>query len=151
MLDGGHEAATIQVCILLRFLRVLNRLVMFRCRYNRDLNSASRPPIRLITTHDSPPTCPMVLCVSNILWPEGTSVDDTDASPELEVTDGWYKMRAQLDNCLMKAVKKGRIRIGAKLATVGARVSGSTELYCLPSLTNLIVFIAGQQRPGRAT
>ena len=122
MLDGGHEAAAIQVSITLRILRVSTRLLTFRCRYNRDLNSSSRPPIRLITTHDSPPTCPMVLCVSNILWPEGTSADDTDASPELEVTDGWYKMRAQLDLCLVNTVKKGRIRIGAKLATVGARV-----------------------------
>lgn len=99
---------------------------MLFSRYDRDLNSASRPPIRLITTHDTPPTCPMVLCVSNILWPGGDGAEDdtkTQVFPELEVTDGWYRIRAQLDACLARAVKKRRIRIGGKIATVGARVS----------------------------
>ncbi|KAH8102418.1 hypothetical protein BXZ70DRAFT_928500 [Cristinia sonorae] len=96
-------------------------------RYERDLNSTSRPPIRLITTRDTPPTAPMVLCVSNIIWPNEDGAEDNSSVPELEVTDGWYRIRAQLDTCLVKAVRKSRIRIGGKLATVGARLSSDSK------------------------
>ncbi|THH27674.1 hypothetical protein EUX98_g6517 [Antrodiella citrinella] len=91
-------------------------------RYDRDLDSSARPPIRLITTHDTPPTCPMVLCVSDVIWP-GSDSETNDALPRLELTDGWYRIRAELDICLARAVRNNRIRIGGKLATVGARLS----------------------------
>ena len=38
----------------------------------------------------------MVLCVSDIIWPAGGSEQDTalaQTHPELEVTDGWYRLR----------------------------------------------------------
>ncbi|TFY81492.1 hypothetical protein EWM64_g2524 [Hericium alpestre] len=77
-----------------------------RYRYEKEVNGGSRPPLRLITTHDTPAACPMVLCVSNIIWPELGDGDEgltVVPHPELEVTDGWYRLRAQIDAPLARA------------------------------------------------
>lgn len=42
--------------------------------------------------------------------------------PFLELTDGWYRIHAEIDGCLTKAVDKGRITPGQKLAICGAKV-----------------------------
>ena len=70
----------------------------------------------------------MILCVSNVTWTEsGVTEDGTPVPtvPQVEVTDGWYRLRAQLDEPLERAVRKGKIRIGSKLAVMGCKV-------CLP-------------------
>jgi hypothetical protein len=68
----------------------------------------------------------MVLCVSDITWSNG-GCDENDVPlpphPELEVTDGWYRLRARIDAPLARAVKNGKIRIGRKIAVAGAKVS----------------------------
>lgn len=104
-----------------------------RYRYEKELNGGQRPAFRLITTHDSPPGCPMVVCVSNIIWSEdGTAEDGSPVlpHPELEVTDGWYKLRAEVDPPLERAVRKGFIRVGRKLAVTGAKLSGGKSEPC---------------------
>jgi len=63
----------------------------------------------------------MVLCVFEISWPSGT--DTGTVAPKLILTDGWYKIRAQTDVALARAVKKHKIRVGSKLEIIGARVS----------------------------
>ncbi|KAG0700654.1 hypothetical protein DFH29DRAFT_930783 [Suillus ampliporus] len=99
-------------------------------RYERDLNGSSRPPLRLITTRDAPAASPMVLCVSNVTWsPAGESDDGfpIPSHPELEVTDGWYRLRARVDQPLARAIRKGHIRIGRKFAVAGARLSAERK------------------------
>jgi breast cancer 2 susceptibility protein len=67
----------------------------------------------------------MVLCISGITWPNTDLSDDREAVapyPELEVTDGWYRLRARVDAPLARAVRRGIIRIGRKIAVAGARV-----------------------------
>ena len=68
----------------------------------------------------------MVLCVSNILGWSRAEVDPQDVPigphPELEVTDGWYRLRARVDLPLARAIGRGSIRIGTKLAVSGAKV-----------------------------
>jgi len=67
----------------------------------------------------------MVLCVSDILWsPAGITEDGLpiEPHPELEVTDGWYRLRAQVDLPMARAVRKGTIRIGRKIGVAGAKV-----------------------------
>ena len=94
-------------------------------RYERELNGGSRPPLRRIVTHDSPASLPMVLCVSGMTWSEERIAEDGSEippHPELEVTDGWYRLRARVDEALARAARKGTIRIGRKIAVVGARV-----------------------------
>ncbi|KAG6332539.1 hypothetical protein ID866_6550 [Astraeus odoratus] len=101
-----------------------------RYRYERDLNGSSRPPLRLVVTRDASSESPMILCVSNIVWPAGT-VDENDQPvaqhPELEVTDGWYRLRAQIDAPLARATRKGIIKIGRKISIAGARLSSQRK------------------------
>ncbi len=90
----------------------------------------------------------MVLCVSKIIWPEEGSPASSpsytskgagkavpkEPLPELEVTDGWYRLRAQVDEALARACKKGTVRVGRKLAVVGAKVSHMECARCKVSL-----------------
>jgi breast cancer 2 susceptibility protein len=79
----------------------------------------------LIAAQDSPASLPMVLCVSNIIWTPG-GIDEhgipDEPIPDVEVTDGWYRMRLEVDEPLLRALRKKRITVGRKLAVVGARV-----------------------------
>jgi len=98
---------------------------LFRsARYERDLNGSSRPPLRLIVTRDASVESPMVLCISHIIWPTDTAENGRSANlhPELEVTDGWYRIRAQIDAPLARATRKGLIKIGRKIAVAGSKV-----------------------------
>lgn len=70
----------------------------------------------------------MVLYVSRITYDEGkSSAPGTEAKPELELSDGWYCMRAAVDECLAGAVQVGRIRVGTKLKICGARLDASND------------------------
>ena len=57
----------------------------------------------------------MVLCVSNIVtWAPAADDEEwtSDPHPELEVTDGWYRLRARIDLPLARAVRRGLIKGG---------------------------------------
>jgi len=67
----------------------------------------------------------MVLCVSNIFWtPGGISEDGQpiEPHPELELTDGWYRLRGQVDTAMARATARGTIRVGRKIGFAGAKV-----------------------------
>ena len=95
-------------------------------RYKHEFDEGKRPALRLIVAGDASPATPMVLCVTNITWKESHYDENgvhVAAHPTLEVTDGWYKLRARVDEPLGKACLRQRIRIGTKLAILGAKVS----------------------------
>ncbi|KAF7303152.1 hypothetical protein MKEN_01278900 [Mycena kentingensis (nom. inval.)] len=99
-------------------------------RYEREINRGVRPPLRQISTQDAPASCPMILCVSNIIWQDAGVTEDgiaLPAHPELEVTDGWYRLRAQIDAPMARAVRRGVIRIGRKIGVVGAQLSNQRK------------------------
>ncbi|KAL4253568.1 Breast cancer type 2 susceptibility protein [Abortiporus biennis] len=106
-------------------------------RYDTELNGSSRPALRLITTEDAPAGSTMILCVSNIIYPSTTNSNGSSSSttttttttsiPQLEVTDGWYRLRAEIDPPLARAIQKGSIRIGRKLAVVGAKLNSEQK------------------------
>ncbi len=101
-------------------------------RYERELNQGVRPPLRMIATQDAPSVSPMVLCISDILWlPQRSQLDGklNDRVAELEVTDGWYKIRAQIDAPLMRAINKGKLKVGRKIAVVNAKVNAERPEY----------------------
>ncbi|KAJ7269415.1 hypothetical protein B0H12DRAFT_1208887 [Mycena haematopus] len=115
-------------------------------RYERELNGGVRPPLRCIATQDAPASCPMVLCVSNITWSEPGMTDDgipIPPHPELEVTDGWYRLRAQVDAPLARAVRRGAISVGRKIGVVGARLhterKDASEVLEAYNSTNLVL------------
>ncbi|KAI6136380.1 hypothetical protein F5141DRAFT_24654 [Pisolithus sp. B1] len=115
-------------------------------RYERDLNGSTRPPLRLIVTRDASVESPMVLCISNVTWPNGEADENGPSAapyPELEVTDGWYRLRARVDEPLARATRKGILRIGRKIAVAAAKLSsqrkeGSEILEAYDSTTLVI-------------
>ncbi|SPO40576.1 uncharacterized protein PSFLO_06058 [Pseudozyma flocculosa] len=104
-------------------------------RYEREVNRAQRSCIKRIQEHDSPPHLPMVLFVSRILESTDTDYDGGGSGGgaavrrevTLELSDGWYRIRADLDVPLAEAATRGRIRVGQKLAIVGARLQSSGD------------------------
>lgn len=40
----------------------------------------------------------------------------------MEVTDGWYKLRAEVDAPLARAIRRGIVRAGRKIGVVDAKV-----------------------------
>jgi breast cancer 2 susceptibility protein len=100
-------------------------------RYEREVNHAHRSAIKIIQERDAPSTRPMVLCVCAIVDSNGP-----EHAPELDLTDGWYRIRATYDGALAKAVDKGTIKIGSKIAISGARVSVSCILVSDSHLTS---------------
>lgn len=80
----------------------------------------------------------MVLFVSAI-----HSVDGKDGSVvSLELSDGWYCINGQIDDCLERAIDKGKIVVGRKLAITGAKV-------CLISLDYADLLVTIKQRGSR--
>jgi breast cancer 2 susceptibility protein len=72
----------------------------------------------------------MILCISDILGGYSPPEDAAPAAstPKLEVTDGWYKLRAEVDQPLINAITRGKLRIGMKIAISGARVRLSSAI-----------------------
>jgi len=67
----------------------------------------------------------MILCISGITWPEGGIGGDglpLVSHPTLELTDGWYRLRTQVDEVLARAARRGVIRVGRKISVSSASV-----------------------------
>jgi breast cancer 2 susceptibility protein len=67
----------------------------------------------------------MVLCVSAIVNSPVEQLADGTNAPDcqsLELTDGWYIIRANIDAPICRALKKGKLRLGYKIAISGAKV-----------------------------
>ena len=132
VLGGGYTPITLSVInrpVSSVSRRTSSLIKLSFGRYERELNSGSRPPLRQIAAQDAPAAFPMVLCVSNIFWSPAGVTDDglpIEPHPELGVTDGWYRLRAKVDLAMVTAVRKGVIRVGRKIGVAGARV-------CIPS------------------
>ena len=93
-------------------------------RYEREFGSAQRPIVRRIQERDSAASVPMILCVSGVRRPAEVEVDGemVPSKPYLELTDGWYRINAHVDECLIRPINKGLITVGRKLAISGAKV-----------------------------
>lgn len=72
----------------------------------------------------------MVLCVSGIHRPPPVLNEKDEPVPQrayLDLTDGWYHIRALTDDCLARALDKGRIKIGQKLGIAGAKLESGAD------------------------
>ncbi|KAH9964099.1 hypothetical protein BC827DRAFT_49058 [Russula dissimulans] len=99
-------------------------------RYEKELNRGARPALRLVTAQDASARLHMVLCVSDITWSRSGMGDDglpLVPHPTLELTDGWYRLRAQVDEVLARAARRGVIRVGRKIAVSGASLPRNAE------------------------
>jgi|SRR6266850_4053120 len=93
--------------------------------YEKELNCGARPALRLIAAQDVAAGLHMILCVSDIVW-SGSGVGDDGLPlvphPTLELTDGWYCLRAHVDEVLARAARRGVVRVGRKISVSGASV-----------------------------
>lgn len=74
-----------------------------------------RSAIQKIVEKDDCSGRPMVLCVSKI-----HEANETGLIRFLELTDGWYGIRAKIDSLLAAKVAAGQIAVGTKLFIVNA-------------------------------
>ena len=107
-------------------------------RYEREINQSRRPILRKVLERDSPPTVPMILLVSavrsfGILFEEDEENEGVKEkcknfySAEIEVSDGWYSIRAVLDEELSSHLRANRIRLGSKMFVQNCQLSGIPE------------------------
>ncbi|KAG8377073.1 hypothetical protein BUALT_Bualt09G0130300 [Buddleja alternifolia] len=102
-------------------------------RYEREVNHGNRSAIKKILDGDAPPSSMMVLCISSVsqkhdhkfgphcVSPEG---DDNDGTSKIELTDGWYSVKAQLDDLLSQMLASKKLFLGQKLRIWGAKLCG---------------------------
>lgn len=87
-------------------------------RYEKELAGGSRPALSLITALDTSIERPLVLCIAKISWTSQCPNSNTGSYPELELTDGWYRIRAEVDGALARAIRRNIIRTGRKLICI---------------------------------
>ena len=101
------------------------------CRYEKEFNKGKKSVVKAVLEQDQPAGRPMVLCLSAIAYkgaghlPAGSapSVEHRDPgqqaalSPEAQVqlTDGWYGIKAILDLPLTRLLQKGALKLGETL------------------------------------
>ncbi|XP_038945469.1 breast cancer type 2 susceptibility protein homolog isoform X3 [Rattus norvegicus] len=115
-------------------------LLQLKYRYDVEIDNSSRSALKKILERDDTAAKTLVLCVSDIIS-LSTNVSETSGSKAssedsnkvdtIELTDGWYAVKAQLDPPLLALVKSGRLTVGQKIITQGAELVGSPDA-CAP-------------------
>lgn len=105
-----------------------------------EIDSSRRSAIKKILERDDSPAKTLVLCVSDITS-SSTSISETSNNKTngadtkkvamVELTDGWYAVKAQLDPPLLALLKNGRLTVGQKIIMHGAELVGSPDA-CAP-------------------
>ncbi|XP_037534210.1 breast cancer type 2 susceptibility protein [Nematolebias whitei] len=121
-------------------------LLHLKYRYDVEVDHSHRPALRKIMEKDDAAAKTLVLCVCEVVsrghCPNMQSRSDTktpqraDANTEascavVQLTDGWYAIRAQLDEPLTAMLHKGLLTVGVKLIIHGAQLMGSQDA-CSP-------------------
>ncbi|EIE22396.1 hypothetical protein COCSUDRAFT_56086 [Coccomyxa subellipsoidea C-169] len=105
-------------------------LDQLKYRYEREFGQGHRSVLKKVLEQDEAPQRPMVLCMAAILQrhPGEEGRQDSSEQRQVEVTDGWYSVRATLDAGLSRMLTEQKLRIGTKM-----RVSGSELTAGSPS------------------
>ncbi|KAF5916381.1 hypothetical protein HPG69_017615 [Diceros bicornis minor] len=105
-----------------------------------EIDRSRRSAIKKIMERDDTAAKTLVLCVSEIIS-SSTDISETSSSktrsvdtkkaPIIELTDGWYAIKAQLDAPLLALLNSGRLTVGQKIIIHGAELVGSPDA-CTP-------------------
>ncbi|KAK6120225.1 hypothetical protein DH2020_045916 [Rehmannia glutinosa] len=114
-----------------KLLTPSNVLEELRYRYEREVNHGHRSSIKKVLDGDAPPSSMMVLCISSVGEnhdpkfgdPSVSLEDSNDRASRIELTDGWYSVKALLDELLSQKLASGKLFLGQKL-----RASQTTSL-----------------------
>uniref|UniRef100_G1NQB1 Tower domain-containing protein n=1 Tax=Meleagris gallopavo TaxID=9103 RepID=G1NQB1_MELGA len=114
-------------------------LLQLKYRYDLEIDKSKRSAIKKITERDDAAGKTLVLCISKILslnaaLSPGNSNNSTEcekAAAIIEVTDGWYGIRALLDPPLKAFLRRRRLTVGQKIIVHGAELTGSPN-GCTP-------------------
>ncbi|XP_066555834.1 breast cancer type 2 susceptibility protein isoform X2 [Amia ocellicauda] len=140
-------------------------LLQLKYRYDVEVDGSQRSAVKKITEKDDTPAKTLVLCVCRIIssgssQSRGTTENKPSLSADtrmdglvgvVEVTDGWYSIKALLDAPLTAMLRKGRLVVGSKIVTHGAELIGSQDA-CSPLEVpeSLMLKISGNStRPAR--
>jgi BRCA2, oligonucleotide/oligosaccharide-binding, domain 1/BRCA2, helical len=113
------------------FLSIKRLVTKLRGRYIKEIEGGARSSIRQILNRDASSTRMIILCVASIKFTDiprnknGTELQERNCT--LELTDGWYSLKAIPDSRICQFIKNGRIREGNKLCISNARLFGSED------------------------
>ncbi|XP_076310438.1 uncharacterized protein LOC143225246 isoform X2 [Tachypleus tridentatus] len=128
-----------------RYLTLHHVMLQLKYRYDREIEHCERSALKKILERDDTPAKTLVLCVSNVISDKNEKLKLATAlqqnmgliyftqnyEVQVELTDGWYSIQAQLDSPLIRIVQQGRLKVGQKLITSGAELIGSDKA-CSP-------------------
>ncbi|EGG19432.1 hypothetical protein DFA_00009 [Cavenderia fasciculata] len=117
-----------------KHLTLYNVMTQLKKRCTKELVQCQRPILKKIYAKDYSSEKHMILCVSDILSNESENrkVQDSSTLSEpsqptqvvIELTDGWYSIKALLDPFLSQCLSNGKIFVGQKLRIQGAKLEG---------------------------
>ncbi|KAM6420613.1 breast cancer type 2 susceptibility protein [Pluvialis apricaria] len=113
-------------------------LLQLKYRYDLEVDKSKRSAIKKITERDDAAGKTLVLCISKIISlntivspsSSGKNLENKKAAI-IEVTDGWYGIRALLDPPLKAFLHRRRLTVGQKIIVHGAELVGSQN-GCTP-------------------
>uniref|UniRef100_A0A8C8RSB0 Tower domain-containing protein n=1 Tax=Pelusios castaneus TaxID=367368 RepID=A0A8C8RSB0_9SAUR len=115
-------------------------LFQLKYRYDLEIDKSQRSAIKKILERDDTAAKTLVLCVSKIIS-LSANISDTCSNKNtveskkevamIEVTDGWYGIRAVLDPPLQALLHRRRLTVGQKIIVHGAELVGSQDA-CTP-------------------
>lgn len=100
-------------------LNIETVMQQLKYRYDREIDLNQRSAIQKIAEADESPKRRMVLKI--------TDVFNKDGNIELELSDGWYLIRAVIDKCISNAITKRKIGENTKIITSGAFLLNSNR------------------------
>ncbi|XP_072248251.1 breast cancer type 2 susceptibility protein [Leuresthes tenuis] len=121
-------------------------LLQLKYRYDIEVDHSRRPALRKIMERDDTAVKTLVLCICEIVSrghsPNGQNRNETKtpqsadtkaeaSSAVVGLTDGWYAIKAQLDEPLAAMLHRGLLAVGVKLIIHGAQLVGSQDA-CSP-------------------
>ncbi|NXR03130.1 BRCA2 protein, partial [Sagittarius serpentarius] len=114
-------------------------LLQLKYRYDLEVDKSKRSAIKKITERDDAAGKTLVLCISKIISlntvvspsSSNKNVENKKAAAIIEVTDGWYGIRALLDPPLKAFLHRRRLTVGQKIIVHGAELVGSQN-GCTP-------------------
>ncbi|NWQ89678.1 BRCA2 protein, partial [Burhinus bistriatus] len=114
-------------------------LLQLKYRYDLEVDKSKRSAIKKITERDDAAGKTLVLCISKIISlntvvspsSSNKNVESKKAAAIIEVTDGWYGIRALLDPPLKAFLHRRRLTVGQKIVVHGAELVGSQN-GCTP-------------------